>query len=70
MTLDKKKENQENYKKMMTKGKHKKNIKSESSIVSMDMSKIHSEGNMSDQYINKDEFKQLLDDERGYSDIW
>ena len=58
MTLDRKKDNQENYKKMMTKGKHNKNIKSESSIVSMEMSKIHyeGEGNISDQYINKDEF--------------
>ena len=52
MTVDRKKENQENYKKMMTLGKHNKNIKSESSIVSMGLSKIDYEGeglgNMSD----------------------
>ena len=60
MTIDvnKKKENAENHKKMMTFGKNIKKINSESSIVSMGLSKIDYEGigNLTDQHIDEDDF--------------
>jgi len=44
MTIDQNKKKMENSKKMMTFGKNSKNIKSESSIVSMGLSKIDYDG--------------------------